>query len=778
MNPFGKNNSTILIYVPSIIVLVFSMLALHFTVSLIHSRAVFEGKHGEYVQALSMFHKDYYSFSQKFKDNVQKENEFQISKLKNDFSLINEKYAQLRQMNLSKGRKTEDDTSDRDHILYLIARGLQEIADHMNAYEQKKGTPQEQDAKESLNVHIAETLHVIMLLQTSMLKEYQNVLDTDKISQSENWLYWSVIIMGLSGFVLVLINGQKIHDLRVAEQERHRTYDTMHKRLAAMEMANDGIIIIEKDENISFFNASLARILGVSEKERESYYGKNWRSIFPDKDCVKMSDLIMPALREKWHWMGDFDISRDDGKVIHTEMSATLLPDGGMIGTVQDTSARHQAELEKKEIENQFYQAQKMEAIGRLAGGIAHDFNNILAAMNGYAEFLTEDLDEKSEQHQFANNILLAGKQAKSLVDQVLTFSRKTDSVQNVVDAVPILKEVETMIGATMPKTIELKTKIDVPSVPIFANATQISQVLMNLCVNAIDAMEDDHGGLSMSIRSINSADIDMSNIYGDELPDPKEIAPVRIQDHGPLRTALILGHVKNGTDYVKITVVDTGTGMSRSIMEHVFEPFYTTKSVDEGTGLGLSTVHGVVVSHRGMLVIDSEIGSGTKFDIYFPIYMEEDIEDVNVSIHRPDEDEIDQILLNAAGEPKKVLLVEDQDFVIAMITRMLSRMGLEVYEAIDGLSGLDIVRENPGEFDLIITDYNMPKMTGLEMAQQIYLDFPDLPIILLSGYSEEKIQQMLHDHPSIKAALRKPVQREVLELEIKTVLLHNSKDS
>ena len=222
MNPFGKNNSTILIYVPSIIVLVFSMLALHFTVSLIHSRTVFEGKHGEYVQALSMFHKDYYSFSQKFKDNVQKENEFQISKLKNDFSLINEKYAQLHKMNLSKGRKTEDHISDRDHILYLIARGLQEIADHMNLYEQKKGTPQEQDVKENLNAHIAETLHVIMLLQTSMLKEYQNVLDTDKISQSENWLYWSVIIMGLSGFVLVLINGQKIHDLRVAEQERHR----------------------------------------------------------------------------------------------------------------------------------------------------------------------------------------------------------------------------------------------------------------------------------------------------------------------------------------------------------------------------------------------------------------------------------------------------------------------------------------------------------------------------------------------------------------------------
>ncbi len=768
MNPFGNKNSIALFFIPGIIVLIFGMLALHFTVSLIHSRSVFQGKHSEYVSALTTFHRDYYDFSKKFKN----ESVYKLSDVKNDLSLINDRYAQLHKMNLAEGHDSEGENSDREHILYLIGRGLQDIADNVNLYEQKKGTDEEPEIRNDLNTHIDETLQVIMFLQTSILQEYQNVISSENITQSERWLYWSVIIMGLSGFILVLINGQKLYDLKMAEQERHRVYDTMHKRLAAMEMANDGIIIVEKDESITFFNTSLARILGIPENEREAYFGKNWRSIFPENDCVKISDLIMPALRDKWHWMGDFEISLEDGKVVHTEMSSTLLPDGGMIGTVQDTSARHQAELEKKEIEDQFYQAQKMEAIGRLAGGIAHDFNNILAAMNGYAEFLMEDLKEGSDQKKFAHNILLAGKQAKDLVDQVLTFSRKTDSIQNVVDAVPILNEVQTMIEATMPKMIGLTTKVSVPSVPIFANATQISQVLMNLCVNAIDAMEEEHGDLLLSIQMINSSEIDLNNIYKEDLPDPKEIAPVRIHDEDPLRTILILGNVKEGIDYVKISVGDTGTGMSRTVMEHVFEPFYTTKSVDEGTGLGLSTVHGVIVSHRGMLVINSKIGTGTNFDIYFPVYIEENVEKERSA--NDDEYGEDDDLINPSengNATKRILLVEDQDFVMDMVVRMLSRMGYELHTASNGLDGLDIIRENPGEFDLVITDYNMPKMTGLEMAQQIYLDFPELPIILLSGYSEEKIRKMLHEHPSIKVALRKPVSKEVFEREIESVL-------
>ncbi len=202
---------------------------------------------------------------------------------------------------------------------------------------------------------------------------------------------------------------------------------------------------------------------------------------------------------------------------------------------------------------------------------------------------------------------------------------------------------------------------------------------------------------------------------------------------------------------------------MSRVIMEHIFEPFFTTKPVDKGTGLGLATVHGVIVSHKGAMVIESKLGSGTCFDLYFPLS-----EDVAIIGVKPNENDFKQ---GEMPERKNILLVEDQENVRDMVITMLERMGYDVSFAVSGLDGLDIVREAPDKFDLVITDHNMPKMTGLEMVQQIHIDLPELPFILLSGYSEDKLQDIINDHPAIKMVVRKPVSGDILGKKIQAVI-------
>lgn len=472
-------------------------------------------------------------------------------------------------------------------------------------------------------------------------------------------------------------------------------------------------------------------------------------------DFEIIEEDILPELYENGFWNGDFQIYREDNSSIYTEISITRIPDGGLIGTVQDISYRKKTEQEKKDLEDQFYQAQKMEAIGRLAGGIAHDFNNILAAMNGYAEFLLEDLDEDGEQRKFAENILQAGMQARELVDQMLAFSRRSNSGKDTLDLVKSVNEALSMVAVTIPKTIELQSAINVDSVIINGNQTQISQVVMNLCVNAQDAIEDNHGVIDVRMDMFCPDDINIQNVVRSELPDASETPYLRIDDIDAGRSRLILSHLCKNNSYVKLSISDTGTGMSRVIMEHIFEPFFTTKPVDKGTGLGLATVHGVLVSHKGFLVIDSILGKGTTFELYFPVVgnMEQSaVKNTNK--------------INDDTNSKKdghILLIEDQENVRNMTLKMLERLGYKTSYAVSGLDGLDLIRENPTEFDLIITDYNMPIMTGLEMVNQIYEDLPGLRFVILSGYSEEKMREIIDNHPAITAVLRKPVNKNML---------------
>ncbi len=533
------------------------------------------------------------------------------------------------------------------------------------------------------------------------------------------------------------------------------------RRLAAIEAAGDGIGIVGSDGNLSYMNKALMALHGIPEEDLPSYIGSAWGKLYTEKGRAQIEAEMLPVLEKTGYWRGESPIVRTGGDVIWAEMSLTRLPDGGFIGTARDISERKKAEKEKQELQEQVYQAQKMEAVGRLAGGIAHDFNNILAAMLGYAEFLEEDLEDDPQMKKFATNIITVGGQAKALVDQMLAFSRRSESVKEIMDLKKVVSETVSMLKASLPKAIEVHVDVKVPGAKVYANATQMTQALMNLCVNARDAMGEKHGELTVCLDLLEPDDEMFEGMMAGDMPDPSEVVPLRIYDLEPGQTYVEVGTLQQGRPYYCLSVTDTGTGIEREVMEKMFDPFFTTKAVNKGTGLGLSNVHGIIAAHGGAITIDSTIGEGTCFSFYIPLAEEQGATDEK-------ELEAEEDFATGSG---RILIVEDQEQVREMIQTMLSRLGYECSVCTNGLEAREHLKDHGADYDLVLTDHNMPKMTGLELIEHTYKTQPDIPFVLLSGYGEERMQEMIEPHPAIKASLRKPVNKKKLAEEISRVV-------
>lgn len=761
-----KGSSRLINYFPGVIILVFGMFALHSSMTLMRAHEKIDSAFRHYGTDVLALQEKFYEFELSFYGYAQAPSASGLENVVTEFSALNDDYEAM----LKKGRTHV--VSDEKYLgLLLEAQAdIAKVADGVVALRDAaaKGGKQQDLFGSQLYVEIEDMHDSIRALQDYFFSSIDIQGTSEDLELRQSYLYWSVLLMGFSGFILILLNADKVRLMEKNAEERKKTLALLESRLAALEAARDGIMIIDPQGKLTFLNRAMCDIYSIKLEQRQIYMNQNWFTIFPQSDLDVVMDTIIPEIEEKGYWLGDFPLARVDGSMIYTEMSITRLPDGGMIGTTQDITEKYSAEKERKHLEDQFYQAQKMEAVGRLAGGMAHDFNNILAAMNGYAEFLVDDLDAKSEQHKFAKNILQAGRQARDLVDQMLAFSRRSNSTYETVDLITPLQETLVMLRASLPKSIEVESHLNLRVAPVHGNATQISQVLMNLCVNAKDAMESGsgHGMLTISLDEfLLDQNFSMERVVEDELPDPKKIPYINIEDIDAGHTQLLLGNLARGQRYARVTVRDTGTGMSHAIMEHIFEPFFTTKPVDKGTGLGLATVHGVIVSHRGFMVIDSVLGRGTLFELYFPMVSVQD---------RTEEENISKdIGTKSLGKKReiRVLLVEDQQNVRDMMLSMIERLGYEVFSCEDGLEALELIREEPEAFDLVITDHNMPKMTGLEMVQQVYVDFPEIPFILLSGYSEKELFDLMGTHPAIKAIMIKPANKEILGRKMEEIV-------
>ena len=359
----------------------------------------------------------------------------------------------------------------------------------------------------------------------------------------------------------------------------------------------------------------------------------------------------------------------------------------GFFSLVQDITDR-------KRLDAQLRQFQKMESIGTLAGGIAHDFNNILTSIIGYTELNIEKFPSNSKTYADLRHVLDSGFRARDLVKQILTFSRQTKEEFINIQLSQAIKEALKLIRSTIPSTIEIRQNLDENSGTIKGDLTQIHQMIMNLCINAEHAMRKRGGVLEVNVESVH-VDVDFANKHT---------------------------YLKEGA-YAKLTISDTGHGMNQATMERIFDPFFTTKGVGEGTGMGLATVHGIVLSHDGEIIVQSELEKGTTFHIYLP--KSEDIE----TQKKPQSKAI-------IGGNERILFVDDEEGIVGYVKRLLESLGYEVVAKTNSLEALETFRKNPQKFDLVITDQAMLNMTGHVLAKELMQIRPEIPVILCTGYS------------------------------------------
>ena len=396
-------------------------------------------------------------------------------------------------------------------------------------------------------------------------------------------------------------------------------------------------------------------------------------------------------------------------------------------GIVVDITERKRVEDERLVLEAQLHQAHKMEAIGTLAGGIAHDFNNILGIILGNAELAIDDIPTWNPSRMNLEEIKTASLRAKDVVRQLLSFARKTKLEKKPINIIPIVKESFNLLRSSIPTSIEIRLNTPKNIDTILADPTQINQVLINLCTNAEHAMPD--GGIIV---------VTLENIELDK-------------DAAAQRPVLQPGR------YISLTVSDTGHGISQEEIDRIFDPYYTTKEIGRGTGMGLAVVHGIVKEHKGLIAVESELGKGTMFSILFPVVEKEAVVEIE-----PDE--------TFPTGNENILFIDDEEAIVKLGRQRLERLGYKVEATISPLEAIELFRSKPDQYNLVITDLTMPKMTGDKLVKEFLNIRPDIPIILCTGFSE-KIDEYKAREIGAADYIEKPLDKRDFAFKVRRVL-------
>jgi len=447
----------------------------------------------------------------------------------------------------------------------------------------------------------------------------------------------------------------------------------------------EGILLHDKGVPIDV-NESFLRIFGYV---REEVVGKNVIDLYiPSEYQAAIKHRIAKKIAKPFEVVG----KKKDGTLIPIEIESVDVTYGNeefRVVAIRDITERKKTETQRAELEAQLLQAQKMEAIGTLAGGIAHDFNNILSSILGYTDLSIEEVDEKSILHEYLIEVLSAGNRAKDLVRQILFLSRHDPSETRPFQINQLVKEIFKMLRATIPTSIEIKENICRKPLMVYGDATQIHQVIVNLATNAKQAMSSDDTGLIEVCVDPVRFDESIKNKHPDAAPG----------------------------DYVKITISDTGAGIPATHLDKIFEPYFTTKKMGEGTGLGLFIVHGIIKSHKGQITVNSQPDKGVTFNIYLPLAKKQSVE-LPPRIEEP---------LPTGTE--HILLVDDEPSIVKMMQVSLKRLGYTVTSRVSSIEALAAFRSSPDKFDLVMTDMAMPNMTGDKLACEIKKIRPDMPM-------------------------------------------------
>ena len=486
-------------------------------------------------------------------------------------------------------------------------------------------------------------------------------------------------------------------------------------RLAVWQSSLDAIITMDELGNITDFNPAAEKMFG-----------------YPAADVVGQSladKIIPPALREG-HRRGmalllatgqgpimgrriEISAMRSDGTEFPVELTVVSVAGAGhplFLGTIRDIT-------ERRQLEDQFRHSQKMQSVGTLAAGIAHDFNNILAAILGNTELALGDTAPEHPARESLDEIKIASARAKGLVQQILAFSSQQPRERHPMALGPQVEEAARLLRATIPAAVQIVTSVEADVPPVFADATQVHQVLINLCTNAWHALGDQAGRIEVKLRSVTLDAAAASRLAG--------VRPGR---------------------FACLSVSDNGQGMDAATIERIFDPFFTTKEPGKGTGLGLSVVHGIIKGYQGAIEVDSQPGQGTTFTLYIPATVSApgvSAPGVSASSSR-------------RGESQRILYLDDDEAVLLAAKRMLEHLGYHVTGFSRAADAVKAFRDNPGQFDLAITDLNMPGTTGMKVAIELLKVRADLPVVLVSGSIDEGLQRAACE-AGIRGILGKP---------------------
>ncbi len=498
--------------------------------------------------------------------------------------------------------------------------------------------------------------------------------------------------------VFDVITEQKIarQALKESEDRYRRMFNSMVTEFSLLEAVYDenGKVV---DLRFLEVNPAFEKLTG---SKAENYIGKTLLELpGPNNDFYIefLARVVTSGEPQKF----ESYVQELDKYLEHTAYS----PKPGQVAVLSlDVTGRKRAEAEKIKLESRLQQSYKMEAIGSLAGGIAHDFNNILSAIIGYSELARFKVEGDEPLENELQEIYNAGIRARDLVKQILTFSRQADITREPLDAIPLFKEALKFLRASLPVTIQINQDFPAHPCMVMADASQMHQMLMNLCTNAAHAMKENGGVLEVSAKPVQMEKDDTN------MPEYKQLKPGR---------------------YLRINVSDTGCGIAEELVHRIFDPFFTTKQRGEGTGMGLSVVHGIVNDMGGGISAYSFPGKGSSFHVFLPLLEHKGM---------PSE-AMTPVLQTGSGT---ILLVDDEEAIIDSGRGILEHLGYTVVSTTRPIEALEMFKANPDRFDLVVTDQTMPGMTGLELAEQLHKVSPDKPVVLCTGYGMDLTPQKL----------------------------------
>jgi PAS domain S-box-containing protein len=536
----------------------------------------------------------------------------------------------------------------------------------------------------------------------------------------EFWVEVSLTALPFGDRQVVYTIWRDITERKKAEEERGRL-------ATAVEQVAEAIAVTDARGAVCYANPAFEAITGHPRSEA---LGQELRALKGQDRGESHLEGPWEAVARGEMWRGRLVGQRTDGRVYEEE--TTVSPVRDEAGRVVYFVWVSRDVTEQVRLERQVRQTQKLEALGTLAGGIAHDFNNTLMPIIGYAQLTFDDLPEGSEGRENLSRVLSAAQRARDLVGQILAFSRRSDQKLLPIHVTPLVKETLKLLRASLPTTVEIRQVLASSADTVLADPTQIHQVVLNLCTNAGQAMRERGGALTVSLD-----DVVIDSDFAARHPSLRE---------GPC---------------LRLTVSDTGPGMTREVMERIFEPFFTTKGPGEGTGLGLSVVDGIVKSHGGAISVYSESGQGTTFQVFLPLTK------AAAEAEAAPEGEV-------PGGTERLLVVDDEPAIVDLECKVLERLGYRVTGTTSPAEALASFRASPDGFDLLVSDLTMPGLTGVALTEEIRRLRPRLPVVLCTGFSHA-LPQGTFDALGIRGIVLKPVTARALGLAVRRELDRHS---